>query len=466
MPLKPVVFVPGFPASELLRKSTGKVFFPPKLSDLLSSTKKQQLIRLLCGPDSPPGDIVAGEPIRDVLGIAKQAQSLYERLQEYGYTVGVGDNFRAVGWDWRRAIDEAAVQNRLADSIDLLSQRNGGAKVVVIVHSTGGLVFRSLLESRPALAPLVDHVLALGVPWAGTLKALHYLAKGERFGVGPASLKPTEVRKVMRHAQAAYDLCPPDPQKTQMTSATGTNLDLFVDAQGVQRGPLIELDWAGTPPDPLVVTGAAAADARLGARTSAIQLAGQATPPITNVAGWGGTTDVSCVLDQQGKLDFRTGKEGDTTVATVSAAWLRGGTVRTFFLPVGVYPMSGIPRFHSRLWDAPPVYELFDQVLIDKAPAPFVCGAADSDQAIDRQSPVTLRLTAADGGGKPLPGATVKLPGITGSAKKSFGGGVRMDFVLRRTGLSPNVAGTDLFRFVVLIEWSGGAREIPMLIRV
>jgi pimeloyl-ACP methyl ester carboxylesterase len=466
MPQKPVVFVPGFPASELLRKSNGQKIFPPQLGDLLNATKKQRLIRLLCGPDSPPGAIVAGEPIRDVLGIAKQAQSLYERLQEYGYTIGSGDNFRAVGWDWRKAIDDASIQNALAEAIELLSQRNGGAKVVVIAHSTGGLVLRSLLEARPALAPLIDQVLAFGIPWAGALKSLRYLAKGERFGIGPASLKPTEVRTVMRHAQAAFDLCPPDPQKTAMTTEAGVKLDLFVDAQGVQRGPLIELAWAGSPPDPLVVTGAAAADARLGTRSSVMQLAGQPTPAITNVVGWGGTTDVSCVLDARGKLEFRTGKEGDTTVAAVSAGWLRGATVRTFFLPIGLYPTSGIPQFHPRLWDSPPVSELFDQVLDGKPAGPFVCGAVDSDEAIDKQSPVTLRLTAADDTGAPLPAATVKLPGVTGSSKKSFGGRPRMDLVLKRNGLSANVAGTDFFRFVALIEWSGGAREIPMLIRV
>jgi hypothetical protein len=420
----------------------------------------------LCEVGTPADDLVAGEPIRDVLGIAKQAQSLYERLQEYGYTIGSGDNFRAIGWDWRRAIDDSSVQDLLEGTIVLLSQRNGGAKVVPIVHSTGGLVFRALLETRPRVANLLDQVLAFGVPWAGTLAAVRYLAKGERFGFGPIGLKPSEVRTVMRHAQAAYDLFPPDPLKTQMSSASGKNLDLFVRANGAQCGPLVELGWAGAPPDPLVAAGAAAADFRLGRRPSTLRLNGQAPPAITNVVGWGGTTDVRCVLGADGRLAFQSGKDGDSTVAAVSAAWLRGATVRTYFLPIGVYPTNGVPRPHSRLWDSPPVYEVFDQVLKDKAPEPFVCGAADGDEAIQRQIPCTLRFTAADERGAPLANATVQLKGVSGSSKKSFGGNVRMELVLKRTNLNPNVSGTDFFHFTALIEWTGGARELPILIRV
>ena len=465
MPLKPVVFVPGFPASELVRISSGRKVFPPEISDLLSEPKKKKLIERLCAAGTPADELRAGEPIRDVLGIAKQAQSLYERLQEYGYTVGSGDNFRAVGWDWRKGIDDPIVQNDVASAIDALSLANAGSKVVLVVHSTGGLVFRALLEARPSLAAKIDQVLAFGVPWAGTLKAVKYLSKGEKFGFGPASLKAAEVRTIMRHAQAAYDLFPPDPQKTTMKSAAGKDLDLFVDRNGDQIGPLVALAWAGSPPDPLVSSGAAAADARLGTRSPSIALGGAATPSITNVVGWGGETDAKCKMDANGRLDFVPSKEGDTTVAAVSASWLRGPTVRTFFLPIGSYPTAAIPSFHSRIWDSPPLLELFDQVLLDKAPDPFVCGCADSDEAIDKQSPVTFRFAAAGPLGSPLPGAAVSFPGVL-PGPKSFGGQPRVERALKRTGLHANVAGTDLFRFVAEISWTGGKREVPLLIRV
>jgi hypothetical protein len=173
---------------------------------------------------------------------------------------------------------------------------------------------------------------------------------------------------------------------------------------------------------------------------------------------------VKCTLRADGSLHYTESKEGDTTVAAVSASWLRGPTVRTFFVPIGSYATAMVPSFHSRIWESPPLLELFDQVLLDKAPDPFVCGCADSDEAIDRRSRVTFRFTAVDPFGNPLPGAEVTFPGVLAGAKK-FDGEPRVERALKRTHLHANVAG-NLFRFVAEISWTGGRREVPLLIRV
>src|SRR5437588_3001509 len=111
MALKPVVFIPGFLASELRLPATGEVIFPPPLGIFFDDAAKQRLLRLLTGPDDPPGSIVAGEPIRTVLDIAKQAQTLYDILtSKYGYTTSGGTNFAPVGWDWPVAVDADRVQ--------------------------------------------------------------------------------------------------------------------------------------------------------------------------------------------------------------------------------------------------------------------------------------------------------------------------------------------------------------------
>lgn len=191
MPLKPVVFVPGFPASELRQRSKNRTIFPPALADLLDAEKKKKVIRLLSGPDDPPGDIVAGEPIRGVLGIAKQAQSLYDVMREYGYTTQDGSLLAPVGWDWRKAVDATAVQVR-------------------------------------------------------------FLGKGEAFGLivfgkKLIGLNASEVREIMTRCQAGYDLCPPDPQKTKLQGADGKDLNLFVNASQKQIGPLVETAWIRRP---------------------------------------------------------------------------------------------------------------------------------------------------------------------------------------------------------------------------
>jgi len=64
---KPILFVPGFPGSELRDKTSGRTVFPPSLSTLADPAKKSALIQNLI---AVPGNLIAGPPIRDVLGIA------------------------------------------------------------------------------------------------------------------------------------------------------------------------------------------------------------------------------------------------------------------------------------------------------------------------------------------------------------------------------------------------------------
>src|SRR5690349_13211765 len=287
MPLKPVVFIPGFPASELRQTSRRRTIFPPSLTDLLDREKKKELVRLLVGPDNPPGDIVAGEPIRGVMEVAKQAQSLYDVLrQHFGYTIQGGEDLAPIGWDWRLAVDHPKVQDDVVQAIDRLTQANG-RKPVVFVHSTGGLVLRALLEQRPEVAAKIEQIFAFGVPWAGTLKSLLYAAQGGPFGLVIAGQRivgfsKTEVREVMSHCQAVYDLFPPDPGKTDLRSADGKPLNLFM-VRNRQAGPLVDLTWIpSSPTKDFMRERAGKADQRFGNRSSEIRLPGGApTPPVT-----------------------------------------------------------------------------------------------------------------------------------------------------------------------------------------
>jgi pimeloyl-ACP methyl ester carboxylesterase len=476
MALKPVVFVPGFPASELKQKSKKKVVFPPALAELTDSDKKKELVRVLSGADDPSDDIVAGEPIRGVLAVAKQAQSLYDVLRKYGYSTQDGTLLAPIGWDWRKAIDHAAVQADLAGSIERLAESHG-RKVVVIIHSTGGLVLRALLEAKPQLAKKIEQILAFGVPWAGTLKAVRFLGKGEAFGLTflgkkLIGLSASEVREVMIHCQAAYDLFPPDPKRTDLLGSDNKKVDLFVDAGGQQIGPLVETSWipSGSSKD-FMREMAARSDQRFGQRKSTIDLQGVPVPPITNVVGWGAATETRCVLTSEGALDFQPEtKDGDGTVAMVSAGWLRGDGVRTFFLPIGFFADSMIPDRHPRIWDAPAAVEIFNQVLKDTEPMPFVCGAIDSDEGIDRAVPFTVRLTASDADGQPLPNVKTTFTTFPGKPTISFGkGSTREEVVMKRTGLKPNV-GSNLFRFRADVSWGAGGsgehRQVPLLVQV
>ena len=432
---KPILFVPGFPASELRDRSTGRIVFPPPLSTLIDPQEKAALIARLT---MVPGDLVAGPPIRDVLGIAKQAQSLYDILGgKFAYdTSELSDDFAAIGWDWRRSISDSAAMATLVAAVDRLSQ-GGARKLVAMVHSTGGLLFRAFLETHPALATDFEQVMAFGVPWCGTLDALFAATRGVSEGFLFAKISASEGAEVVSHAQAAYDLMPSDPSS-----------GLFA-ANGAAATPLSDQSWIPPETDHDYMRRlASAAHGPFARRFDDL--------PVTNVCGWGIGTLPSASVDH-GVLTFDDPVKdaGDGTVPIVSSSWLRGTSVRTMYLPIGSYPAANIPYPHKRIWDSPPVLQLFEEVLHDAPRQPFVCVAADSDDAIDYHRDVDVRMSAVGPDGNPLPGckATVDIDGL--KTVVDFNGAARMAFKLMRVGIHHN-AGSDLYRFTVTFRWQGG----------
>ncbi|HLJ74509.1 MAG TPA: hypothetical protein VKU62_07985 [Thermoanaerobaculia bacterium] len=372
MARKPILFVPGFPASELRDAATQATVFPPPLATLISKSKKAAFIERMT---TVPGDLVAGPPIRDVLGIAKQAQSLYDILDKFGY-----DNFEPVGWDWRLGIADARVLDRVAAAVDRL-----GAGIVAIVHSTGGLVFRAFLEAHPDLTSRFEHVMAFGVPWRGTFEALRAISVGESAGLLFARLTASESREIMSHAQAAYDLLPQNARFAEQFDAL----------------------------------------------------------PVTNVCGWGSDTWTSAQWTHSKDA-------GDGTVPLWSSSYITGANVRTFFLPIGAYAEANIPSPHPHIWDSPPVLQLFEEVLNDAPPAPFLCACADSDDYIDYGRDVDVRVSAS----VPDCKVTVDIDG-TNVPLNPDGLGA---FIVKREGIEHNVA-NDIYRFTVTFQWSGGSAK-------
>jgi len=268
--MKPVVFVPGLPGSELLDATTGERLFL-NLGLLISKTARQKLLPRLEGPNDPtqPDGVVSGLPITDVLDLplfdaGKQAQSLYDILRRLGYNgfrPPFGSHFRAVGWDWRLPVDHAVVQGALAGAIDELHTSTGD-RVVPIVHSTGGLVLRALLEAQPAQVDKIDRVLSLGVPWVGTLKPLRFLAGNTGF----FPLTKAETQHTIGRSWATFDLLPPDPARTPEAPP------LVFDGNGKASSPLVDHAWIPAGPDrPPMVARAQRSDQQFGRRSRRLE---------------------------------------------------------------------------------------------------------------------------------------------------------------------------------------------------
>jgi pimeloyl-ACP methyl ester carboxylesterase len=435
---KPVIFIPGFPASEL-RDANNRTVFPPTAGTLLDATRKKAFFEAML---DIPGDLVAGPPIRSVLGIAKQAQSLYDILDSFGYTSA---DFTPIGWDWRLGIDATPALDAIADAINSFKPR----KVIVLIHSTGALVLRAFLSARPELKGRIEQVLSFGGAWCGTLEALFAVHAGHSQSLlGIKLITEDEGANLMGHTQAAYDLFPPDPARTPMD-----DVQLVHGLNGQQAGANVDQSWI-KPGRAYAKPLAKAANQRLGERDPNF-----GSLPLTNVVGWGGPTWPSAVLVKQDVIFVPEDKDfGDGTVPLASAMWIGGRKVRTIVVPIGAFVANPIPDLHAHMWESLAVSQVFREVLEDAPRKELIAAAADSDEAIDFDSPVTVRMTAQSPDGGPLPNciATANINGK--KVPVPFKGDVRAILRVSREGITHN-ASNDVYRFTIDFKWDGGSRK-------
>jgi hypothetical protein len=440
---KPAIFIPGFPASELHDKNTGAKLFPPNPLDLLNPAKKKALLDKL---STVPGDVVAGPPIEATIRVLKPAaQTLYDILKhDYGYD---DTTFIPIGWDWRQSISSPDTVGRIKKALDTLSPDKDG-KVIAILHSTGGLVFRAFLEKEPTYLACFEQVLTFGIPWCGTLEALHAVDKGAPIAIGPIPiLSADDSKRIVQNAQAAYDLFP-----------RCADMNLFI-SNGVSTTPIDDQSWI--PADAghdFMRTLAANAHPKFPQNFDDL--------PVTSVCGWGGDTWPVCT-NVGGMLTFPPpdNDAGDGTVNFPSASWLTGADVRQMPVPVGAYAEEGlIPQYHPQLWMPKVVRQLFNEVLLDAARKPFVTAAADKDQYIDPDSDkVRIRISAVDAEGKPLPHAVLRFLNGPRPFTQPFTG-PRMNFDMPR-GAFQQQAAPNMRRMEIKISWDGGGPvTIPLLI--
>lgn len=443
--LKPVIFIPGFPASELRDKDSGAVVFPPSPGTLLFADRKQAFFETML---DIPGKLVAGPPIRAVLNLAKQAQSLYDILARFGYTIaddGPSNNFAPVGWDWRLGIDAEPTMEAVVNAIRAFDD-----KVVVILHSTGALVFRAFLEKHPEFVERIDQVLAFGGAWCGTLEALFAVHEGRSQTIlGIPLMSAEESANLIGHTQAAYDLFPPDPALNDMG-----NVQLVHGLDGNLAGANVDLSWIKADRRQYAVPLAERANERLGTRSRIFDL------PLTNVVGWGGPTHPGAVLEQNDIHFLPEEKDaGDGTVPIVSASWIQGPDVRTIVVPIGAFVADPIADRHAHMWDSLAVTDIFREVFRPGTPRnPFIAAAADSDEAIDLNSgAVTIRLTAQTNDGRPLPNCIATATIKNRRFPVPFSGRTRTLFRVNRQGLEATFG--DFFRFELDFVWDGGSRR-------
>jgi hypothetical protein len=455
----PVIFVPGYPGSHIHDTvSDARIYL--RLLALANPLSRKKILEKLQGPDDLSVDTLrAADPIASTnllfFDLGKQADSLYEILRREGIEPV------KFGWDWRRPIYDTPMQQRLkAAVVDLSDQASD--QVTLIVHSTGGLVARYLLESQvadPSFFDRIERVIAFGVPWAGTLKSFQYLAGRKSFG----PIGRYAAQTLVSTTWAAFDLLPPDPK---LISATEGLPRLVVDGAGRHCGPVASTKrgWFRANLAARMHPRADASVAEIGARTAELDLGGH-TLPITNVVGWGARTAVKAVITGSGnqqrvRFVFEKGglttEGGDGTIPRLSADWISGAEVSTFHVPVGVDP-GGKRNPHLTLWRNPGGKNLLNHLLGGKPLEDFVYGAVDEVDFVSGNL-VRVRVAALDVDGRPLDQARVRAVELDGpdtpwSDFKPSQQGRHMIQLTR--GVLPEV-GSDNRRFRLEFGWSDG----------
>ena len=128
MPLKPLVFVPGFPGSKLFDIRRDERIYPPKLP----IKNKTNLLTRLNGPEDPTkfdGVISLGPTDSQfkigIFDFGEEAEILYKILDRIGYEIFRGKKkFIPVGWDWRLPINHPTTVTRLEYAINQLFTDN------------------------------------------------------------------------------------------------------------------------------------------------------------------------------------------------------------------------------------------------------------------------------------------------------------------------------------------------------
>ncbi|MEE8277446.1 MAG: hypothetical protein V3R89_01825 [Thermoanaerobaculia bacterium] len=165
--MKPLIFIPGLPGSDLFDTwDDRQIFFKPRA--------------LL-----PP-----------------------RRQRTLGYRPFT-DDFRPLGWDWRKPVYHRPTLTFIEHTIRDLHQKHG-QRVVALVHSTGGLVLRALVESKPEVTDLLERIIAFGVPWAGTLMSLRMLSAKEGFGpfLSARRAQPCSCRRAWNSCRRGWSVAP------------------------------------------------------------------------------------------------------------------------------------------------------------------------------------------------------------------------------------------------------------------
>lgn len=220
-----VVVLPGIMGSRLRERSSGKLVWGLDLAWYARAWMfDKPWTRLALDDDERAGRY--GRVVADGLLDTGALAPILGGVEPYGNlvrdlhsVVAAPEAICTFAYDWRLPVTHngGLLANALPTHLERWRGSEAGkqaqekagreAKLVVIAHSMGGLVYRAVVGSREHSSATDDvrAVLTLGTPFSGGAKALLPLSSGEG---GPFPLPKGRMRRMARTLPGLYDLLP------------------------------------------------------------------------------------------------------------------------------------------------------------------------------------------------------------------------------------------------------------------
>ncbi len=250
LPDLPIIFLPGLAGSTIKAKDTGFTFVAPPnpalcislppnpscffdaaynysahqtlwldgwgiASELAGNWRYLDAIGLADDGRNPaldvfrqPAQVEVGEPLWSIAGLKDVYGGLDHFLVDLGYVRG--RTLFYFPFDWR--MDYTDMDQKLEETIDLALQKSGKSKVILLAHSTGGVVARNYMLRRGTAK--VDQLITMGTPFIGLPLAAKAMETGDDMGLGwhmgnfGIGLHPEEVKYLAQNYAGLYDLLP------------------------------------------------------------------------------------------------------------------------------------------------------------------------------------------------------------------------------------------------------------------
>lgn len=204
-----ILFIPGFEASRLyldemrlLGTSTNKLWEPLNTGDIEKLHMDQQGNSLFSGIYSK--DIVDSVPF-----VGKIYKTFVDSMDDL-VKQGSIKKWLAIPYDWRKGVYDI-VDDDFIYTIISLSESSKTNKVIIVAHSNGGLIAKTLMRKLESVdkADIIENIIMVTVPELGTPKAITSMLHGYGESIAKGLImSENEARIFSNNLPGSYGLLP------------------------------------------------------------------------------------------------------------------------------------------------------------------------------------------------------------------------------------------------------------------